>query len=197
MTEENWPICDIVLHPRSREMRTKRKEERMCVRTTKLVLVKALRATPVAWYAQIDFRLAVPRVCAIAAILCLFGAQIAHAADLKIIANPNVGASSVSVDELKGVYLATKTSLSDGSHVEPVLQKEGPIHEAFLKEFVGKAGTALETYYRSLVFTGKAAMPRTIGSDADMVAYVAKTKGAIGYVSAGAASAGVKTLEVK
>jgi ABC-type phosphate transport system substrate-binding protein len=30
-----------------------------------------------------------------------------------------------------------------------------------------------------------------------MVAYVAKTKGAIGYVSASAATAGVKTLEVK
>jgi ABC-type phosphate transport system substrate-binding protein len=30
-----------------------------------------------------------------------------------------------------------------------------------------------------------------------MVSYVAKTKGAIGYVAAGTATAGVKTLEVK
>jgi ABC-type phosphate transport system substrate-binding protein len=30
-----------------------------------------------------------------------------------------------------------------------------------------------------------------------MVAYVAKTKGAIGYVSPAAATAGVKTLDVK
>ena len=123
--------------------------------------------------------------------------NLALAGDIKIIANSSVGASSVSTDELKAVFLATKSSLSDGSHVEPVLEKDGPAHEAFLKEFVGKTDSAFETYYRSLVFTGKASMPKTTASDADMVAYVAKTKGAIGYVSASASTAGVKTLEVK
>jgi ABC-type phosphate transport system substrate-binding protein len=126
-----------------------------------------------------------------------WGTAWVHAADLKVIANSSVAASSVSADELKGVFLATKTSLSDGSHVEPVLLKGGATHEAFLKEYVGKTDSAFETYYRSLVFTGKASMPKALASDGDMVGYVAKTKGAIGYVSAGAATAGVKTLEVK
>jgi hypothetical protein len=121
----------------------------------------------------------------------------ALAGDVKMIANSSVGVSAVSADEIKAVFLATKSSLSDGSHVEPVLEKDGPAHEAFLKEFVGKTDAAFETYYRSLVFTGKASMPKTTASDADMVAYVAKTKGAIGYVSASAVTAGVKTLEVK
>ena len=121
----------------------------------------------------------------------------AWAGDLKIIANPSVGISAVSSDELKGVFLSTKTSLGDGSHVEPVLEKDGPAHEAFVKEYLGKTDAAFETYYRSLVFTGKASMPKAFGSDAEVVAYVAKTRGAIGYVSAGASTAGVKTLEVK
>jgi len=120
-----------------------------------------------------------------------------RAADLKVIANPSVSASSVSADELKGVFLATKTSLSDGSHVEPVLEKGGPVHEAFVKQYLGKTDAALQTYYRSLVFTGKASMPKTLDADAEVVAYVAKTKGAIGYVGAGASTAGVKTLEIK
>ena len=119
------------------------------------------------------------------------------AADLKVIANPSVGAASVSADELKGVFLATKTSLSDGGHVEPVLEKGGPTHETFVKEYLGKTDAALQTYYRSLVFTGKASMPKTLASDAEVVAYVAKTKGAIGYVGAATAAAGVKVLEVK
>ena len=135
--------------------------------------------------------------CLLIAAAVLGAANIAFAADIKIIANASVGASSVSVDELKGVFLATKSSLSDGSHVEPVLEKDGPSHEAFLKEIVGKSDSAFETYYRSLVFTGKASMPKTTASDADMVAYVAKTKGAIGYISASAPAAGVKTLDVK
>jgi len=123
--------------------------------------------------------------------------MVAQAGDVKVIANPSVGASSVSADELKGVFLATKTSLSDGSHIEPVLEKSGAAHEEFLKEYLGKTDAALQTYYRSLVFTGKASMPKTVGSDTEVVAYVAKTKGAVGYVSSGAATAGVKTLEVK
>ena len=121
----------------------------------------------------------------------------ASAAELKVIANPSVGVSSVSADELKAVFLATKTSLSDGSHVEPALQKGGAIHEAFVKEYLGKTDAALQTYYRSLVFTGKASMPKTLGSDAEVVAYVAKTKGAVGYVGAGAGTPGVKALDVR
>jgi hypothetical protein len=100
-----------------------------------------------------------------------------RAADIKIIADMSVGASSISADEIKGVFLATKTSLSDGSHVEPVLERGGPVHEAFAKDYLGKTDSALETYYRSLVFTGKASMPRTLGADADVVAYVGKTRG--------------------
>jgi hypothetical protein len=119
------------------------------------------------------------------------------AADFKVIANPSFAASSVSPDDLKGVFLATKTSLGNGGHVEPVLEKGGAAHEAFLKEYVGKTDAALQTYYRSLVFTGKASMPKTVADDADAVAYIAKTKGAIGYVGADASTDGVKTLEVK
>ncbi len=119
------------------------------------------------------------------------------AADIKVIAHPGVGASSLSVEELKGVFLETKTSLSDGSHVEPVLAKGGPVHEAFLREYLGKTDTALQTYYRSLVFTGKASMPKVLASDAEVVAYVARTRGAVGYVSAGASTAGVKVLELR
>ena len=133
----------------------------------------------------------------IVAVVGFCAAVTASAADIKVIANPSVGAASVSADEIKGVFLATKTSLSDGSHVEPVLEKDGPAHQAFLKEYIGKTDSALETYYRSLVFTGKASMPKTLGADAEVVAYVAKTKGAIGYVSAGAGTAGVKVLDVK
>ena len=119
------------------------------------------------------------------------------AADLKIIANPGVAASSISMDDLRGIFLQTKTSLPDGTRAQPVLGKSGPAHDAFTKEYLGKNDSALQTYYRSLVFTGKGSMPKVVASDADIVAFVAHTKGAIGYVSAGAATPGVKTLDVK
>jgi hypothetical protein len=46
------------------------------------------------------------------------------------------------------------------------------------------------------VFTGKGSMPKSFASDAEILKYVAKTPGAIGYVSAGADAAGVKKIAV-
>jgi hypothetical protein len=120
----------------------------------------------------------------------------AQAADIKVIANASVKASEISADDLKAVFLITKSAL-DGSDVEPVLAKSGSAHDALLKDVLGKSESALTTYYRSLVFTGKAAMPKSLATEADVIAYVAKTKGAIGYVSAAAAVPGVKTLALK
>ena len=51
--------------------------------------------------------------------------------------------------------------------------------------------------YGSLVFTGKAFMPKTLGSDAEVLDYVAKTKGAIGYGNAAASAPGTKAIAVR
>jgi len=134
--------------------------------------------------------------CLALAAACLGLSLNVSAADFKLIANSSVGASTISGDELKSVFLITKTSLGDGSHVEPVLLKSGATHEAFVKQYLGKSDSALQTYYRGLVFTGKGSMPKELSTDAEVVAYVAKTKGAIGYVSSGTAAGGVKTIEV-
>ncbi len=135
-------------------------------------------------------------VCIVAALI-LLAAGTACAADVKVIANASIGASSLSADELKSVFLGTKTSLSDGSRVEPVLSKGGAAHDSFLKEYLGKTDAALQTYYRSLIFTGKGSMPKAFGSDTEVAAYVARTKGAVGYVSTAATVSAVKILEVK
>jgi TonB family protein len=132
----------------------------------------------------------------VAAGLVTFAGGSAQAGSVRVIANSSVGARAVSADELKSVFLQEKNSLADGSHVVPVLEKGGPAHEAFLKEYLGKSDDALQDYYRTLVFTGKGLMPKALRSDEDVTAYVAKTRGAIGYVSSTAPVDGVKTLTV-
>jgi hypothetical protein len=127
----------------------------------------------------------------------LLGSMPALAGNVKIIANASVKADTISTDELKSVFLEETSSLRDGSHVEPVLARGGPAHETFVQEYLGKSEAALQIYYRSLVFTGKGSMPKSVNSDAEVLAYVAKTKGAIGCVGSGTSVEGVKTLEVK
>ena len=127
-------------------------------------------------------------------LILLGGAVAAPGAEYVVVANPSVSASEVAVEDLKLVFLGSKSALG-GAAVEPVLAQSGAAHEAFLKSCVGKSDTALRNHLKSLVFTGKGSMPRSFASDAEILAYVAKTKGAIGYVAA--AGPGVKRLEVK
>lgn len=77
-----------------------------------------------------------------------------------------------------------------------MIEKRGPAHEAFLRDYLGQTDDELQKYYQTLVFTGKGLMPKAVSSDAEVVAYVAKTRGAIGYVGASASMAGVKTLTI-
>jgi TonB family protein len=130
------------------------------------------------------------------AAVVIFGSVQAFAGDVRIIVNPSVRAEGISASEVKSVFLVERNSLRDGTHVEPVLSKGGPAHAAFLREYLGQNDDALQNYYRSLVFTGKGSMPKTLASEEEVVAYVAKTRGAIGYVSSSAPREGVKTLAV-
>jgi ABC-type phosphate transport system substrate-binding protein len=130
--------------------------------------------------------------------VCFFAAP--HAvdvtADVKVIANPSVSTSEISAEDFKAVFLGITTTVA-GSQVAPVLAKAGRAHDVVLKEYLGKSDATLMTYFRGLVFTGKASMPKVCDSDADIVAYVARTKGAVGYVGAGVSATGTKTLAIK
>jgi len=116
------------------------------------------------------------------------------AGDFKLIANSSLKADTISTEELKKIFLEESSSLSDGTHVEPVLESDGPVHQAFLQQCLGRTSDDLQTYYRALVFTGRGSMPKELSSDAGVVAYVARTRGAIGYVSIATSTQGVKTL---
>jgi len=121
----------------------------------------------------------------------------AKAQEAVVVANSGVKATEVSSDDLRDVFTGAKSSLKDGSRVTPVTLKSGAANDAFLKKYVGKSDSAFRAGWRSLVFTGQAAMPKAFDSEAALLDYVAATPGAIGYVSKGAANDKVKTLEVK
>jgi TonB family protein len=116
--------------------------------------------------------------------------------EVKVIANKEIQADAISAAEIRSVFLEESIRFA-GKSVEPVLQKSGAaVQETFLKTYLGKNDDELARYYRTLVFTGRGSMPKTFGSDAEVVAYVSKTRGAIGYVNVGSSAEGVQTLAV-
>jgi ABC-type phosphate transport system substrate-binding protein len=117
-------------------------------------------------------------------------------AQVIVIVNPSVKASGVSKDDLRDVFTGNATTLKDGSKVVPVLMKDGPANEEFLKAYVGKGDTAYRAGWRSLVFSGQASMPKSLDDDAAVVAFVAHNAGSIGYIDKASPHDGVKVLEV-
>lgn len=126
-----------------------------------------------------------------------FGSPHARGSDVRMIANPSIKAETISAAEIRSVFLEERNSLNDGTHVEPVLSKNGVAHTSFVERYLGVNENDLQTYYRALVFTGRGSMPKALASDADVIAYVARTRGAIGYVNEGTNTEGVKTLTIE
>jgi TonB family protein len=137
-----------------------------------------------------------PKLLLVAAGLAILVSVDSLADGIKVIANSSVKADTISEDELKLVFLGERISLTDGTHVEPVFMKEGPVDRAFLRKYLGVTEDDLQIHYRTLLFTGRGSMPKVLESDAAVVAYVAETRGAIGYVSASANALGVKILAI-
>src|ERR1051325_6095935 len=87
------------------------------------------------------------------AISILLAAVPLLAGDVKVIANPSVQADALTLSELKAVFLRYSNSLKDGSHVEPVIEQGGAVHDTFVRQYLGKSSDELQTYYDTLVFT--------------------------------------------
>lgn len=131
-----------------------------------------------------------------AAAVFLFVATSAKAQVL-VIANPNVSATSVSKADLGRVFTGATARLSGGSHVAPVFLKAGPTHNQFLSTYVEKSPIAVLVVWRGLVLSGQGSMPKTLDSEEAMVEYVARTPGSIGYIGKGTPHSGVKVLTVE
>ena len=119
----------------------------------------------------------------------------AHAGEV-VIANADLGVTNIDGDTVKNVFLGKTTKLDNGKKVNFAILSGGPAHEAFLGTVVGKTPSQFLSYWRKLAFSGKGTMPQEFDSEEALVAYVAATPGAIGYVSEGTAVDGVTVVSV-
>ena len=138
-----------------------------------------------------------PRLVLLAASILLGRQTLAAANDsVVVVVNSSVPASSIAPDDLREIFLGTQHSLSNGSKVTPVLLKSGPTHELFLKSYLGKSVEGFRTWWLQIVFTGQGLLPKAFASEADLVAFVGRTKGAIGYVTLASVRGNVKCIPV-
>jgi len=120
----------------------------------------------------------------------------AHA-QVAVIANNSVSASDISHSDLHDLFTGSASSIKGSGEVSPVLLKSSSTHEEFLNKYIGKSDAAFRAGWRSLLFSGQNTIPKTFASDAEVVDYVAHTRGAVGYIAASSPHPGVKTLAVR
>ena len=114
-------------------------------------------------------------------------------ASMTVVAHPSVADANLTGAEFQAMFLNKKKSWSDGTKVIPVVLKGGAVHDAFLAK-VKKSASQFSNYWKQIIFTGKGVPPKEFATDAEAIAYIMATPGAVGYVSA--ATDGVKTINV-
>ena len=141
-----------------------------------------------------SMRRPVKRVFVVLWLLGLSG--IAGAAELVIIANPDLPGPSLDVKGLQRIYMGKLTRWSNDEAIVPAMLKTGPVHDAFVESYLERSMHRFVTYWRQMVFTGKGMPPRSFASEKELIAFVAITPGSVGYASAEADTQDVKVLSV-
>ena len=123
-----------------------------------------------------------------ALVLTAFAA--AFAADVVVVVvNTSVPGTSVRRADLAAVFMKKALRWGDGSPASPVDQSgTSSVRKAFSENVLQMPVTAVLQYWQRQLLSSAAAarLPTVKASDDDVLAYVAKTKGSVGYVSAGA-----------
>ncbi len=104
-------------------------------------------------------------------------------AEVLIIANKEVPESSLSPQEIQEIFLGKRVQWSDNSKIRFVTVGNAEVHSMFLKEYMKLSDADWKMYWKRMVFTGRGMPPETIATEAEMISFVSKTKGAVGYVS--------------
>jgi len=100
-----------------------------------------------------------------------------------LIAHPGVTAKNWSDSELSSILLGKTAKWKSGTKVVLFNLKDGDLHGSFSQRFTGKTASQYKIYWKKRVFTGKGKAPKTFRTESRMIDYVAKTPGAIGYIS--------------
>jgi len=128
--------------------------------------------------------------------IVLFVTSTTGAGEITVIANKSVPTDNLKQSEVSDIYLGSKTKWGNGDKIRVVMLKKGPVHEAFSQNIVGTTPAKLKNFWKKVVFTGTGTPPKIFRKESGLLEFVAKTKGAIGYIDASASHEGVKVISI-
>jgi ABC-type phosphate transport system substrate-binding protein len=116
----------------------------------------------------------------------------------KVIVNPANPISALDRKFLADVFLKKVTRWGNGEVVHPVdLRSDSPVRQQFSDEILRRSVSAVKSFWQQLVFSGRDVPPPEVDSDEQVVKYVLRFEGGVGYVSGAAGVDRVKPVAVK
>jgi ABC-type phosphate transport system substrate-binding protein len=125
------------------------------------------------------------------------GAKASESSAYKIIVNPANPAGSLDRKFVEDAFLKKVTTWPDGSVIHPVdLPASSSVRRRFSEDVLERSVDAVRVYWQQRIFAGRDLPPPELENDAEVVKYVLKYDGAIGYVSEGSGSSPSKVVAV-
>ncbi len=105
------------------------------------------------------------------------------AAELAVIVNPESGVKQLSKSQVINIFLGRHRELPGKIRALPIdLQANNNEKTFFYRALVNREPDQMAAYWARLVFAGSTQPPMQVTSEADVMRFVSKIKGGIGYV---------------
>jgi len=116
----------------------------------------------------------------------------------RVIVHPRNSIVSVERSFLADAFLKKTTRWRHGEVILPAdLAGDSPVRRKFTEDVLNRSVAAVRTYWQQMIFSGRDIPPPEFDSEDEVVRYVLKHPGAIGYVSGSAEVGGAKVVPVK
>ncbi len=117
----------------------------------------------------------------------------------RLVTNAVNAARRESAGRVSAMFLRQIREWPDGTRILPVdLPADSKVRDDFSRAVHGRPAVAIHNQWLQSIFSGRGAPPTQVKTEEDVVAYVAKNKGAIGYIACGTAvPQGLRVLEIE
>jgi ABC-type phosphate transport system substrate-binding protein len=115
-----------------------------------------------------------------------------------VIVNPRNAVTDVERRFVEDAFLKKITSWPNDEVIRPAdLATDSPVRRAFTREILNRSVEAVKVYWQQRIFSGRDVPPPEFSRDEEVVQFVQKHAGGIGYVSGTASIGDCKVVAVR
>jgi ABC-type phosphate transport system substrate-binding protein len=115
-----------------------------------------------------------------------------------VVAHPSVKPAALTKSAVTAIFMKRTLKWQDGTSISALDQSANSAARAsFSTDVLGRSVAAVKSYWNQQIFSGRDVPLVEKISDAEVLAYVRATPGAIGYVSETAETSGVKVITIE